>query len=253
MLERLFEGLEIEERRPRTWNEPRRKRLRFVKGGTRGPEEWQVATSTMQRRPNQHEQWHQRQVEAAGRFMHQERLREQERARYEEHVWRLRNPIPRPPLEGDRGGDPRLIPMPPPDHRRDHGHQDDIVAMISDESSESDSDQPIRMIKAKPKKEKLPWESRKRSKSRGRKDKKGRKVKKRPSSSDSESSDDDHTRLQAFMDGWKARSRTRSRTPVRGRSRSRSRSRHFFNLPDDSWESLPRFRRLSSKPRYGRR
>ena len=259
-LNTLFEGLEIEERRPRTFNEPRRKRLRFVRGGTREPEEWRQQSSTLQRRPTQQEAWHHRQREAAGRFMHQERMREEERIRAEEHLWRLRNPVPHPPLQGP-GGDSRMIPIPPDHGGGGHpgghggphggGHPHDIEE-VSSESGDSEYDRPVKVKLIKPpKKQKLPKEyHRQRSKSRGRKDRNDRRY---ASSSSSDSSDDDRRLGRMVKAGLRGASRARSRTPARrGRTRSRSRSRHFYNLPDDSWESLHRYP-LRNKSRHGGR
>lgn len=61
----------VEERRPRSWNEPRHKRLRHVRRHKRNSgdsDEWALTTRSMSRRLNQQEMWDLRKWEAQQRF-----------------------------------------------------------------------------------------------------------------------------------------------------------------------------------------
>lgn len=256
----LVGGIEIQERRPRSFNEPRRKRLSFVKDRRRSQGEWALVTASSGRNHHESEQelWDRRQFEANQRFLRQQEhqlLMERER-------FILRQPVPRPQLqswnpERDRGLDSRMQPLPPPppghnhlgerDHHSNHGHHDDRDGGIEVVSSDSDSDSDFddhhhspRLIKQAPIYVLPKHFKSKRSKSRGRKDKK--KNKKRSSSlfSDGSSSEDD------FSEGFRAGRRSMSRRPLSRRGRSRSR---VFELSDDSFEDLGLRRRPRSRSR----
>ena len=77
----IIGSVEIEERRPRYWNEPRRKRLNFVKSrngnhnSKRGSDDWALTPRFQpgQQPRNEAERWDLRQQEAQGRF-HQRTL-----------------------------------------------------------------------------------------------------------------------------------------------------------------------------------
>jgi len=248
----LVGGIEIQERRPRSFNEPRRKRLSFVKDRRRSSGEWALVTSSSGRKFHESEQelWDRRQWEANQRFLQQQELQ----LRMEREQFMLRQPIPRPQLqswnpERERGLDPRMQPLPPPppghDHlgeRGDHGHHDDhghgIEIMSSDSDSDSDGHRP-RLIERAPKYHLPKHFKPKRSKSRGRMDKK----KKRPSplfSSDSSSDDESPERVRY------GRRVSTSRRPLSRRGRSRSR---VFEHSDDSFENLECRRLPRSKSR----
>ncbi|KAF6226481.1 hypothetical protein HO133_009347 [Letharia lupina] len=126
--------IEVEERRPRTWNEPRRKRLNFVRGHQRDSDQWVPTPGP--RRPTEQEIWdRQRAREMDQRFVH---------------------PMPHPQLQGHH--DPQItqmphdpgpwhqiqpghhVPQPGVDQHGHHGHQpqlnhrshhsdDDIIAI----------------------------------------------------------------------------------------------------------------------------
>lgn len=264
----LIGGVEIEERRPRYWNEPRRKRLQFVKSRSYRPDEWALVQSSHHRQ-TETDLWDQRQFEANQRFWNQEEIRLRQRAA-RIHQDQQRHMICHPPpLHAlHQGHDPRIqqLPAPPPDHgghhdrndrRSHHGHDDDddpIVAICtSSDDSDDDDCGPPRLIEIAPKKDKLPKYFKKvhRSKSRGRK---GKKNKHPPasifSSDDSDSDSDDN-----FTQGFYAGRRSLSRRPLSRRGRSRSR---MFELSDDSFEDLefrPRARSSSRGPKllYPRR
>ncbi len=246
----LVGGIEIQERRPRSFNEPRRKRLSFVKDRKRSSGDWALVTSNSGRRYYESEQelWDRRQFEANQRFIQQQ----EHQLRMDREQFMLRQPIPRPPLQGwnpemGMGHDPRMQPLPPPPPGHDHlgergprGHHDDHEGGIEIVSSDSDSDSNDdghghgpRLIERAPKQQLPKHFKHKRSKSRGRKDKK----KKRPSSLFSSDSSSDDEFAEGFRYGRKA---SMSRRPLSRRGRSRSR---VFEHSDDSFEDLE-FRRL---------
>lgn len=247
----LVGGVEVEERRPRTWNEPRRKRLSFVRGHKHDSEEWRT-TTPYPRRLTERERW--------------DRRREQEMEQQ-----KFVDPIPHQPLQGFH--DPRMIQIPPaspqwhpcqPDH---HGHQPGFdqhghhgqQAQLDRHSHHSDDDivgiedlgcdghdghddhhhREPRYIHIKPPKSQLPKGLKAHGKRSG-----GHKKKHSISSSSLEaSSSSDGT--SGFSEGFRAGRRSLSRRPVqRGRSRSR--------LTDDSFEDLmqPRFRSRSRRGRW---
>lgn len=244
-------GVEVEERRPRTWNEPRRKRLNFVRGHSREPNDWMVTSPYPPRRLTERETWDRRRVRQMEQgFMH---------------------PVPHPPLQGHY--DPQMLQMPPappqlhhiqPGHhghphgldpRGHHGHQaqldrhshhsgDDIIG-IEDLGHDGHDGHNIqdchgpRIISRKPPKSHLPKGLKAHTKKSG-----GRKKKYLISSSSSDdcSSSDGSS---GFSEGFRAGCRSLSRRPVpRGRSRSR--------LTDDSFEDLMQTRARSRSTR-GRR
>ena len=258
----LIGSLEIEERRPRSWNEPRRKRLNFVRDRKRDSDEWTLVAASPghNRLESQQKLWDRRKWEANQRFLAQEdhRLRQRDlRLRQDHDRYMLQQPVPAPPLQS--WPDPRMQPLPPtvphhggphggPHETDDRGHHhgnngDEIVAVISssDDSDDDHNHRSPRVLEAAPSKHfNIP-----RSRSRGRKAKK----KSRPISlfSDDSSSEDDFT--QGFRAGRKA---SISRIPLSRRGRSRSRSR-IFELSDDSFEDLDTRKRSRSKSRSGRR
>lgn len=244
----LVGGIEIQERRPRSFNEPRRKRLSFVKDRKRSSGEWALVTSSSGCRYYESEQelWDRRQFEANQRFIQQQ----EHQLRMERERFMLRQPVPRPPLQywnPDRGGgpDPRIQPLPPPPPGHDHlgeggprGHRDDHDDGIQIVTSDSDSDPDDhglspRLIERAPKQHLPKHFKPKRSKSRGRKDRK----KKRSSSLFSSDSSSDDEFAEGFRYGRRA-SVLRRPPSRRGRSRSR-----VFESSDDSFEDLE-FRRL---------
>ena len=245
-------GVEIEERRPRTWNEPRRKRLNFVRGHRRGPEEW---VSRPYRGLTDLERWDRR------------RALEMEQQRF-------MHPGPHPQLQGHF--DPRMVQMPhaapqihqiqPGHHGHPHGfdqhghhghqpqldrhsHHSEDDNMGTEDFGHDDHDghdghehpnhlEP-RIIPIKPPKSHLP---------------KGVKAHGKHSGSHktrysvSSSSSDDYSSpdgSSGFTEGFRAGRRSVSRRPVRrGRSRSR--------LTDDSFEDLMQTP-LRSRSRRSRR
>ncbi|KAL6713848.1 hypothetical protein ACLMJK_008342 [Lecanora helva] len=251
----LIGRIEVEERRPRYWKEPRRKRLNFVKQRTGGSDDWALVTASNGRHYYESEQqlWDRRQREAQQRFAAEEEFRWQQQQARDRQRFMLHHQVPHQPLEGFHG-DPRIQQLPPPpphDHGIEHpGHhpgdgQPGIVEVPSDsEGSDGDHKQkrsPL-LIEIAPR-EKLPKEFRlRRSKSRGR----GRK-KQYPASllSDDSSSEDEVFRVVSKG--------SLSRRPVARRGRSRSR---VFELSDDSFEDLELHRPARSKSRgsrHGRR
>ena len=245
-------GVEIEERRPKTWNEPRRKRLNFVRGHRHHPEEW---VTRPYRGFSEQERW--------------DRRRAQE---MEQQI--IMHPVPHPQLQGQH--DPRILPMPhaPQQHHHiqpgqhgnlngfdqhgQHGHppqldrrsyhsEDDIIG-IEDSGDDSHDghdghDHPNhlrpRIIRIKPAKSHLP----KGFKAHGKRSE-GHKRRYSVSSSSSDGySSPDHS--SGFTEGFRAGRRSVSRRPVRrGRSRSR--------LTDDSFEDLMQTP-LRSRSRRARR
>ena len=226
----LVGGVEVEERRPRNWNEPRRKRLNFVRGERYRADDWRVTTPFPPRFTDQ-ERWDRRRA-------------------WEMEQQRLMHPIPHPPLQGHH--DPRILPMPPapphlhqiqPGHQPGfdqgghHGHQHQLdhhshhseENIIGGHDQRDDHDDP-KIIPIKPHKSHLP----KGLKAHAKKPR-GHKKKRSISSSSSDDS-------SAFSEGFRAGRRSLSRRPVlRGRSRSR--------LTDDSFEDLmpTRFRSRSRR------
>ena len=227
-------GVEIEERRPRNWNEPRRKRLNFVRGDRRHSDEWVPASP---RRPTEREIWDRR------------RAREMEQQR-------LMHPFANPQLQGHF--DPRIVHMPhdvqplhhiqpghhghqpgfdPQAHYRPQGqldrrshHSEDDITTIEDLGHDGHDDHDgqhhlePRIIPIKPLQSKLPKGLQAHAKKRRR----SHKTYATSSSSDASSSPD---RSSGFSEGFRAGRRSLSRRPVpRGRSRSR--------LTDDSFEDL---------------
>ncbi|KAL9066758.1 MAG: hypothetical protein Q9161_007347 [Pseudevernia consocians] len=255
-LSELVGGVEVEERRPRTSNEPRHKRLNFVRGHRRDSDEWVTRPHTG--RLTQQERW--------------DRQREQQLAQQ-----RPLHPIPHPQFQefhdprmmqlppghqGHQAGfDPRTIQLPPGhqghqagfDPRGHHGHHEppqlDRRSHHSDESFYAFEDlghnghdghdgqghlEP-RIIQRRPPKSRLP---------KGLKANAGGHKKKfsiSSSSSDDSSSSDSSS---GFAEGFRAGRRSLSKRPApRGRSRSR--------LTDDSFEDLMQ-PRLRSRSRRGR-
>lgn len=244
-------GVEIEERRPRTSNEPRRKRLNFVRGHRHDPEEWTV-TSPHPRGLTERERWD------------RHRAREMEQQR-------LMHPIPHPSLQGHY--DPRMLQMPPGppqlhhiqpghhghplgfDQHGHHGHQpqldhhphhseddingtEDLGHYGHDGHDGQDGLQP-HIISIKPPKSHLPKGVKARARIPG--------AHKKSHSISSSSSNDCNSPdgSSGFTEGFRAGRRSLSRRPVpRGRSRSR--------FTDDSFEDLMH-PRLRSRSRRGRR
>ena len=232
----LVGGVEILERRPRTWNEPRHKRLNFVRSHQRDSDEW-VLARPYPSRLTQREIWDRR------------RAREMEEQRLMQHQ------------QHQGFHDPRVIqmqPAPPPWHHNQPGHHgpqrqldrhshhsDDSIIDVDDfghdgHDGHDGHHQPRpHIIHLEPPKSRLPKGLKTHAKkSRGHK----KKYSISSSSSDDSSSSDGSS---AFVEGLRAGRRSVSRRPVpRGRSRSR--------FTDDSFEDLmhPRVRSRSRRGRW---
>lgn len=260
----LVGGVEIEERRPRTWNEPRRKRLNFVRGHRRDSDDW-VSNRPQPRRLTKQEIW------------------DQQRARQLDQQ-RPMHPIPHPQFQAIH--DPRIFPMPPAppqrhqiqpdlhghrpgsDQQDHHEHQPQIghhghhgrQPQLDGHSHHSEDDfigedlggyhghhghddhhqQKPRIIQVKPLKSSLPKGLKVHAKRSG-----GHKVKYYSTSSSSLDDSSSSDGSSGFADGFRAGRQSLSRRPApRGRSRSR--------LTDDSFEDLMQSR-MRSRSRRGRR
>ena len=245
----LVGSVEVEERRPRTWNEPRRQRLNFVRGHQRNSDEW----VSKPRRLTEREIW----IDRRAREMEQQRLMHHPHPQFQGHQDPRMFQLPadqqhmHPLQPGHHGHQPGL------EHHGQHGHHgqqaqldrrshhsdDDIIAIEDlghDGHDGHDDPHPKpHIVCVKPPKSRLP---------------KGLKVyamksgghKKKYSissfSSDDSSSSDDYS---GFSEGFRAGRRSLSRRPDRrGRSRSR--------LTNDSFEDLME-PQLRSRSRRGRR
>ena len=161
-------GIEIEERRRKYKNEPRRKRLHFVKDRSSGhSDEWDL----IQPRPREvPEMWehprphplpfdHRLQVEDPRWAAH---LRQQPPPQ------QIHGPIPPPPHHGP----PPQMTWRPQEHLQyypDHGHPEDIVEEFRPEHDQHQHQRlPPRIIEAHPRIARMPSHLRARSRSRGR-------------------------------------------------------------------------------------
>lgn len=133
MLSVLLGGeVDVEERRPRTWNEPRRKRLNFVRDSSRSrrrdSDEWALVphrgpSSQHHKRQSSQELWDLRKWEAEQRFLaleHQRLQQKGQRLQIEQQRYMLAHPPPRQQLQGwpDGRGQP---PIPPGHGQGGHG------------------------------------------------------------------------------------------------------------------------------------
>ena len=140
----LFDGIQIEERRPRSWNEPRRKRLSFVREHKKkSSDEWAVVPRNREHGRyyrNDAETWDLRQWDAQRRFLE----REQDRQRMIEYHHHQMQPLPPPHMMHGHPGHHEenhhlrpLIEEIHPHHRGGGGDPDDIIAI--EDGSDSDS------------------------------------------------------------------------------------------------------------------
>ena len=242
--------VEVQERRPRTWNEPRHQRLSFVRGRKRESDEW----TPPPRRLTQVEIWDRR------------RMQELDQQGFRPHFpyQQLQGPDPRitqlPPQgghfqPGHHGGQPGHHGGHPGHHggefdgHGDHGdrpqlgqhshHSDDSIIGIveGDHDGHDGHDDPRqrlpRYILVEPKIQ-LP----KGLKAHTKKKSRGHKKKHANSSSEDSSSSDDSS---GFTQGYRAGRRSLSRRPVpRGRSRSRFTDDSFEDLMDSHYRSRSR-------------
>ena len=140
---RLIGQVEVEERRPRYWNEPRRKRLNFVKShNTKSKsDDWQLVPKAQQRPHSEQQKWDWHQQQAQMRFhgndiSKAQTLKIQEDQQVQAYLERmsrmaeLHGHHALPPhmhaghIEGHHGSDP----------------DDEIVAIVSDSDDSSDDD-----------------------------------------------------------------------------------------------------------------
>lgn len=261
---RLIGSVEVEERRPRYWNEPRRKRLNFVKShNTKSKsDDWQmVPKSHPQGYPrNEQERWDWHQAQAQMRF-HGNDIQKANTLKIQEFqqaqaFWER--------MAGIHGHPP----MPPDHHIEDHSHHgsdDDIIEVISssDDSSDDDDDhhhhhhhhhakikKAPKMIELKPKK--LPKEFYPPKKSHGKKDKDKDKAKKKDKRSSSKHSTTHVLFGEIDTDYSSDDSFDLARRRLRSHSRGRSRSKPRFVTLDDSDSDRSYVYHLSPKHR-GRR
>ena len=229
--------VEVQERRPRTWNEPRHKRLSFVRG-SRDSHEW----TPPPRRLTQVEIWYrQRAHEMEQRFRHH--VAHQELQGFQDpRMIQLGPPRDHHQLgheqHGNQGGRPQI-------HDRSHHSEEDIVRIEDDDHHGHDGHDGHgqggpRYILVEPSKSQLPKGYKAHAKKKSRRHKK-KHANSFHSSEDSSSSDDS----SGFTEGYRAGRRSLSRRAVpRGRSRSR--------FTDDSFEDLVDSRHRS-RSRGGRR
>ena len=223
--------VEVQERRPRTWNEPRHKRLNFVRG-SRDSDEW----TPPPRRLTEVEIWYRQRAQEMGQ--------------------RFRHHVAHPELQGFQ--DARMIQLGPSRDHHQPGHEqhgnDGGRPQIHDHSHHSEEDDDHhghdshdghgqgspRYVIAEPPKSHIPKCCKAHAKKKSRRHKK-KHAKSLHSSEDSSSSDDS----SGFTEGYRAGRRSLSRRAVpRGRSRSR--------FTDDSFEDLVDARHRS-RSRGGRR
>jgi len=134
----LVGDVEVEERRPRSWNESRRKRLSFVRDSRsrsrrRSPEdEWALVprqqNSQPHRRQNSQELWDLQKWEAEQRFLALEHQRLQQRAHRLQLEQQRYMPAHPPPRQQIQGGfhDERGRPPIPPEHMGGGEHGADL-------------------------------------------------------------------------------------------------------------------------------
>ncbi|KAL9639257.1 MAG: hypothetical protein Q9164_001041 [Protoblastenia rupestris] len=246
----LIGGIEVEERRPRTWNEPRRKRLNFIKDRNRRSDEWAL-TPNHQPNPyprNEQERWDLRQFEAQQRFQQRQlQFEHHRRMQHHQQMQQLHGPPMPPGWQGQQQpGRPQqplqqARPMHPLQNRAHHGSSDDIVQIVSGSDDSDDDHRPSRrqrqpkLIEVSPRVP-LPrqFEMKGGKKGNGGKKHKGREV-------ESESSDSEASFVRVVR-------RTRSKS--RGHSRPRSRAR--FVDDDSSDDSFAELGRRLCKGRRGR-
>ncbi|KAG8533831.1 uncharacterized protein KY384_001572 [Bacidia gigantensis] len=238
----LVGKVDVEERRPKSWNEPRRKRLNFVKDHhDRRSDEWALAQKSApnQQPRNEQERWDLRQWEAQNRFQRTQlqfdqhrRVQQMQQAQQMQQLYGPRQPMH--PHQGQQ----RQMPLGQHAH---HDSDDQIVEIMSSSDSDSDSDHPgnhdrrkrTKVIEMKPKKHhgKMPKQI------------KMAKTKKNHWADDTDS-DDSHE--AAF------RRLSRSRSRARSGHRSRSRPRVLWQQSDSDESSVVFVKNLGGKHR-GRR
>ena len=234
----LPERVEVQERRPRTWNEPRHKRLSFVRGSRRDSDEW----TPPPRKLTQLEIWDRRRAqEFEQRFRPQfpyQQLQEFPDPRitqlppHREHLQPGHHGL-QPDQHGNHGGPQQIA------HRSHHSNEDIDAIEDDDHDGHDGHDDPRqrpRYILVEPSKCQLPkgYKAHAKKRSRGHKKKHANSV---YSSEDSSSSDDS----SGFTQGYRAGRRSLSRRAVpRGRSRSRFTDDSFEDLMDSHYRSRSR-------------
>ena len=225
----LIGSVEVEERRPRTWDEPRRKRLNFVNDHNRRIDEWALTPRYQARQfpHNEQEYWDLRQLGLQQRF-HQRQMQfdHQRWMLDQQRMQQLYGPPVPPGWHGHQGRQQQLqqqqqhpldLPTHPVENRAHHGNSDEIVA-IENGSDDSDDDhrrgsgrKPPKLLEASHR-ARLPRQL----KLKGRRKKGGRRVEEkhrgRVIDSSSDSSED------SFQEALRRRT-----SKSRGHSRSRSR------------------------------
>ena len=227
------ERVEVRERRPRTWNEPRHKRLSFVRGSRRDCDEWIPPP----RRLTQLEIWDRRRAQQLEQTFRPPFLYQQLPGCPDPRITQLPPPGHhggQPDQHGNHGGQPQI-------HSHSHHSDEDIRRIEDDDHDSHDShDKPCqrgpRYILVEPAKSHSP----KGCKAHAKKKSKGHKKKRANSlysSEDSSSSDDS----SEFTQGYRAGRRSLSRRAVpRGRSRSRFTDDSFEDLMDSRYRSRSR-------------
>ncbi|MCJ1460002.1 hypothetical protein MMC28_010381 [Mycoblastus sanguinarius] len=222
--------MEIQERRPRTWNEPRRQRISFVKDRKRASDDWMLTGAS--RKLSQVEQWNSQRDASLRHWRHQD---EQQRLLMQYQQQQLLHPYPiepriapimQPLPPQDQDGPPRLEP-------RRHDHDDNIIAVEEGydphhghddyhDGHHPNNQEPM-LIEPKPRFP-VPKEFKtKKSKSKGH-----REQRHRPQIySDDSSSSDNYVAYRGGKRG--SGSRRSSRRP-------RNRSRHYGWESGDSWD-----------------
>ena len=262
LIDHLIGDVQIQERRPKSWNEPRRKRLSFVRphnahsrqsSSSSNPDEWALAPrqSGARHYRNDAETWDLRRYEAQQRF-NESAIRQRDR----EHNQRIHF------IHQLYGPPPDLQQI--HDHGRRQGMLEDGMQEIRPRGAHDDSDNDIIQVvdgsdfddddwdDHRPRREPLSIEhdhdrgrainhltggGRRKSKSKS-KDKKGKKGTKGPKKDDSDSDDDD--REKAFVEGVRAGIKaSRERGGHGGGSdRGSPRARRRFIRDDGSDDSM---------------
>ncbi|KAL9132023.1 MAG: hypothetical protein Q9217_000151 [Psora testacea] len=239
----LVGSVEVEERRPRSWNEPRRKRLSFVNDRNRRSDEWAL---TPQHQPNrfprnEQERWDLRQSEAQQRFYHRQLQFENHRRMLQhQHMQQLHGPPVPPGWHGQQGAQQQQQQPPHPlENRAHHGNSSDIIAIESGSDDSSDDDRGRgqkgpKVIKMAPR-ARLPKQIEIKPR---KKAKEGNKHKAREVV---DSSDSDENLVEVLIPKPKCRSR----------SRPRSRVRYVYDdSSDDSFAELERQVRSRRRGRW---
>ena len=267
VLDHIIGDVQIQERRPKSWNEPRRKRLSFVRprnqhsrqsSSSSNPDEWALVPRPGNARHyrNDAETWDLRRFEAQQRFneasMRQRDLEHRQRIHFTHQLY---GPPPNLQQIHDQGRRQGMLE----DHiqeirpRDRHDSDDDIIQVVSGSDFDDDDDDfdDHHGHGRRPRREMLSIEQdrdrgraihnltdrrRSKSKSKGKKGKKGKKSNKR----DDSDSDSDDDRDKAFVQGVKAGiTLSRERGGHGGGSdRGSPRARRRFLRDDDSDDSM---------------